>query len=498
MSSNTVTEHGPLLRGVRGTLPVDAERPRVIDLREKPAVESTTVRPPRRTSAASRLGVFPLLLAADILAAAVAIVPFADNWLLGITFAAAVLTFFSAGGLYRSRLNLALLDDLPSIAGRWLAAVPTALIITMALESVGIGEVRLNGEAFAVMGSIGVALLAARALTYWFARSQRSSRRVAHRTLIMGAGVVGTQLAETLAAHPEYGLHPVGFIDDDPMDSATRSGLPILGGAEELTNILLDEDIHNAIVAFSSMQEAQIVSLIRTCDRYKCELFVVPRLFELHSSGTDMNSVWGLPLVRLRRAPYRTKAWRVKRLFDIAVSGLALTVAAPFMAVIALAVRFDGGPGVLFKQERVGVDGHSFTLMKFRSMRPATEAESATMWNISQDHRLGKLGRFLRKSSLDELPQLLNILRGDMSIVGPRPERPHFVEQFQETYPHYVARHRVPSGLTGWAQVHGLRGDTSIAERARFDNYYIENWSLWLDVKIIIRTVGSVFRGQGG
>lgn len=170
----------------------------------------------------------------------------------------------------------------------------------------------------------------------------------------------------------------------------------------------------------------------------------------------------------------------------------------PVMAAVAVAVRLEGGPGVFFRQIRVGADGQCFELLKFRSLRPVDEDESATRWNVRDDERLGPVGKFIRTTSLDELPQLINILRGQMSLVGPRPERPHFVEQFQQTYPHYVARHRVPSGLTGLAQVHGLRGDTSIGERARFDNYYIENWSLWLDVKILLRTVGSVVRGQGG
>jgi exopolysaccharide biosynthesis polyprenyl glycosylphosphotransferase len=183
--------------------------------------------------------------------------------------------------------------------------------------------------------------------------------------------------------------------------------------------------------------------------------------------------------------------------FDVLASGLALVVTAPVLLLIALAVRLDSGPGILFGQERVGVDGHHFRVLKFRSLRPGDATESQTRWTIVDDPRLTRVGRFLRATSLDELPQLYNILRGDMSLVGPRPERPHFVDEFRSRYPSYEARHRVPSGLTGWAQVHGLRGDTSIDDRARFDNYYIENWSLWLDVKIILRTFSSVLRGAG-
>jgi exopolysaccharide biosynthesis polyprenyl glycosylphosphotransferase len=187
----------------------------------------------------------------------------------------------------------------------------------------------------------------------------------------------------------------------------------------------------------------------------------------------------------------------LKRLVDVLVSGLLLLLLLPVLVLLALAVRIDGGPGILFRQERVGVDGHTFNVLKFRSLKPVDEKESATTWNVSHDDRVSVIGRFLRKTSLDELPQLINILRGDMSLVGPRPERPHFVHQFRVAYPSYEARHRVPSGLTGWAQIHGLRGDTSIADRARFDNYYIENWSMWLDVKIVLRTISSVLRGAG-
>ncbi len=168
------------------------------------------------------------------------------------------------------------------------------------------------------------------------------------------------------------------------------------------------------------------------------------------------------------------------------------------MAACALAVRWEGGPGVIFRQERVSVDGRPFDVLKFRSLRPVDETESKTNWNIKHDDRLGPVGRFLRMTSLDELPQLWNIIEGDMSLVGPRPERPYFVEQFSAYIPRYTARHRVPAGLTGWAQIHGLRGDTSIEERARFDNYYIENWSPWLDMKIGLRTICQVVQRQGG
>jgi exopolysaccharide biosynthesis polyprenyl glycosylphosphotransferase len=187
----------------------------------------------------------------------------------------------------------------------------------------------------------------------------------------------------------------------------------------------------------------------------------------------------------------------VKRALDVVLSVIALLLLAPVLLAVAAAVRLEGGPGVLFRQQRVGREGREFELMKFRSMRPLDEAENQERWTIAGDPRIGPVGAFLRRTSLDELPQLFNILRGDMSIVGPRPERPHFVHQFASSHPHYRHRHRVDVGLTGLAQVNGLRGDTSISRRARYDNYYIENWSLWLDIKVIARTLNEVVAARG-
>ncbi len=455
----------------------------------------------------ARYGTRPLLVGLDLLAVAIGVVGMeAIGRAIGIdspsrktaAFGVILVCLLVLAGLYRSRLSLSVLDDLPVLLGRWLAAAAIAIMGQVVWSQALWADYVINWQFLWGAVSIGVLLVLLRAIGYAVVRSLRSHRLVAHRTLVIGAGRVGNQVADILLAHPEYGLHPVGFLDADPRVGESASGLPVLGDPEDVIRIIETGAVRNIVVAFSSMPESEMVSLIRACDRNSCELFVVPRLFELHQVDGEMDNAWGLPLVRLRRATYRSRAWQVKRLVDVVVSGLALLVLAPLMLAIALAVRLDGGPGVLFRQERVGVDGRHFDVLKFRSLRPVNEAESATTWNVAHDDRLKPVGRFLRKTSLDELPQLINILRGDMSLVGPRPERPHFVSQFRAAYPSYEARHRVPSGLTGWAQVHGLRGDTSIADRARFDNYYVENWSLWLDVKIILRTVSSVVRGAGG
>ncbi|WP_166521341.1 sugar transferase [Modestobacter roseus] len=454
----------------------------------------------------ARHGVPPFLVALDVLAVCLGVV--GVEWFSSEVgwdtparkiafFGLALLGLFWLAGLYRSRLSLSVLDDLPVMGGRWLSAAAISIIAQIVWTQAVWRNYIIDWRFLWGAVVTGVCAVVFRALGYALVRRLRSRRLVAHRTLILGAGTVGNQIADILQAHPEYGLHPIGFLDADPRITEPRSGLRVLGGPSSLAPVLTDARVRNIVVAFSSMKEAEMVSVIRTCDRMKAELFVVPRLFELHHVDGDMDTAWGLPLVRLRRAAYRSPAWRVKRVIDVVVSGGALLLLLPLLSALALAVRLDGGPGILFRQQRIGVDGRPFDVLKFRSLRPVDDTESATNWNISHDDRLSPIGRFLRKTSLDELPQLYNILRGDMSLVGPRPERPHFVDQFRSAYPSYEARHRVPCGLTGWAQVHGLRGDTSIADRARFDNYYIQNWSLWLDIKIILRTVSAVVRGAG-
>lgn len=440
-----------------------------------------------------RYGVRPFLLLADVLAWMVAVLPAGPPRGRELVLLAVVVVLYGAAGLYRSRLSLSVLDDLPQLTGRALAAAAVTVTVAVAVD-VDPVDAGLLGTAVL----LAVAVLAMRTLAYGVVRKFRTRGWVSHPTLVLGAGRIGGQLVTLLVDHPAYGLRPVGFLDSDPLLTPEDRPVPLLGGPESLASIILEFGVRDVVVAFGSGPESQMVDIIRTCDRLQVEIFFVPRLFELHHTSRDMDQVWGMPLIRLRRAAFRTFSWKLKRAFDVLVSATALLGISPLLAFIALAVRREGGPGVIFRQERVGLDGRPFQVLKFRSLRPADDQESATKWNIAHDDRLGPVGRFLRASSLDELPQLWNILRGDMTLVGPRPERPAFVQTFAETFPRYTARHRVPSGLTGWAQVHGLRGDTSIADRARFDNYYIENWSLWADCKILVRTVSAVLRRSGG
>ncbi len=280
-----------------------------------------------------------------------------------LVFGVLLLLLLWARGLYRSRLALSVLDDLPALANRWLAAAGLAVIGQVFWSKAVWRDYIISWEFLWGAVTAGVLVVVLRALAYAIVRRQRARGAVVHQTLVLGAGRVGTQVADILLAHPEYGLRPVGFLDADPPLLDRAHPLPVLGGPQALTRILQGGGIHNVVVAFSSMKESEMVGLIRTCDRFRCELFVVPRLFELNQGDGQMDTAWGFPLMRLRRATYRSRAWRVKRLMDVVVSGAALLFLAPVLAVVAVAVRLDGGPGILFRQERVGVDGRHFVVL---------------------------------------------------------------------------------------------------------------------------------------
>ncbi|MFJ5233736.1 sugar transferase [Kitasatospora sp. NPDC088391] len=408
----------------------------------------------------------------------------------------ALLPLNLAGGLYRSRLSLSALDEFPALAAR--AAVATAFAITADACLAGrwadlgpISPLRLIGLLLLMLPLAALG----RALVHHLTR--RSRRRRPSPVLILGAGDLGQRIAGVLADHPEYGLRPVGYLDADPVLLPSGSPLPVLGGHEALGRVLRRYRIHHVLATAGAADEADTRAALRQAARLGCQVWLVPGLREFDSVQGAGDHLWGFPCLRLGAPAMRRGGWIVKRSFDIAAAGLGLLLISPVLAVCALAVRWDTGPGVLFRQQRTGLDGRVFTVLKFRTLRPSDEHESATRWNISHDRRMGATGKFLRKTSLDELPQLWNVLRGDMSLVGPRPERPYFVMRFGQAYPEYADRHRVPVGLTGLAQVNGLRGDTSIEDRARFDNRYIEGWGLWEDTKILLRTAALVVRPDG-
>jgi exopolysaccharide biosynthesis polyprenyl glycosylphosphotransferase len=308
--------------------------------------------------------------------------------------------------------------------------------------------------------------------------------RLLEPTLVLGAGPTGQLIARTLQARPSYGLGPVGFVDRIPTHE--RLPLPLLGSPEELDEVIRRHGIGCVILGFGPTEEADLVEIVRTCDAPDVSFFVLPRFFELglQSEGSS-SDVRGFPLVPLRLAP---RPLHAKRAFDVVVGGLLLLLTLPLMGLGVLAVRLAGPGPIIFRQERIGRNGETFEMLKLRSLHPGRDDGT---WGLDED-RVTWAGRILRPTHLDELPQLINVLRGDMSIVGPRPERPMFVQEFGQQFPRYLDRHRVPVGLTGLAQVNGLWGESSIEERARVDNRYIESWSLRQDLAILLRTVPTL------
>lgn len=435
-----------------------------------------------------RWGVRPYVLTVDatvIVAGGLWLHPAEPAFLIVV---AAVLGCLRLGGMYRSRLSLSVLDDLPTIMLACLVGVGVDAVLGPHQTST-VATVTAHAQ---LAATLLAALLIGRTVAYAVVRWARRRGVVRHRVLVLGSGAVGRQLVEVLLDHPEFGLVPVGVLGADRTD--VEPPVSWLGTYRDLDELVRRYGVRDLVVApADSESDAELVSTLRRCERLQCQVFLVPRLQQLVGRSQDVELAWDIPLLRLGHASaFRSSTWHLKRVLDVTVATVCLLAAAPLLAVVALAVRLEGGPGILFRQQRVGLGGRSITVLKFRSMRPADRADEQTTWSIDSDPRVGPVGRFIRRTSLDELPQLWNVIRGDMSLVGPRPERHHFVDLFTAQIPTYHARHRVPVGMTGWAQIHGLRGDTSIEDRVNFDNGYIEAWSLWMDVKILVRTVGHV------
>jgi exopolysaccharide biosynthesis polyprenyl glycosylphosphotransferase len=312
------------------------------------------------------------------------------------------------------------------------------------------------------------------------------------KLVIVGAGEVGRMILQKIRQSPGLGYDVVGFIDDQNPPSSVL-GVEVLGKTDELSRLIERYQVDEVIIAKPDASHQEILSIIARCEREKVSIKVFPDVFQIMASEVSIGDLNGLPLLTVRDIALRGWRLALKRGMDILGSGLTLLFMSPIMMLVAVLVKLDTPGSVFYVQERMGLDARPFHMIKFRSMRSDAEAQTGPVWATENDPRRTRIGSFIRRLSIDELPQLINVLLGDMSLVGPRPERPIFVEQFKRSIPRYMDRHKEKSGMTGWAQVNGLRGDTSIIERTKYDLWYIENWSLLLDFKILMRTVISVF-----
>jgi exopolysaccharide biosynthesis polyprenyl glycosylphosphotransferase len=310
------------------------------------------------------------------------------------------------------------------------------------------------------------------------------------RILVVGAGQLGREIAAKLQDHKELGFQVVGFLDDDPGKSGrVLGGIPLLGTTQDTERVVEEQSIDTVYLALPLEAHRKMMRTLQRLGRECVEVKLVPDVLQYAAIKATLEDLDGTPVINLSQVPLQGWNSLVKRGLDVALSLVGILCLLPFLPFLALLIWLEDRGPIFYRQERMGLDGRPFMIWKFRSMRVDAESSSGPVWAMRNDDRRTRLGALLRRWSLDELPQLWNVLRGDMSLVGPRPERPTFVREFKHKIPQYMLRHRVKAGITGWAQVHGWRGNTSVRKRLQYDLYYIENWSLGLDLKILWMTL---------
>jgi len=440
--------------------------------------------------------------------------PHSPVWLL--VFSTLVLTAFAVRGAYAPRLRLRLLDDL-----RGVIAVTAIAAMAVISARVLIGADQDVAAETAYFWALATVLIGAgrTALLRTEARARRRGEVVVP-TLILGAGRMAHITARRLLAEPELGLKPIGFLDADPLtvEDNDAVGLPVLGAIPDLEQIVAEHGVQHVIVTFSQVSHEVLLDAVRRARELRVAVSILPRLFEVEGERVVVERLGSLPLVSIESSDPMGWQFKLKYAFERVIAALALLIALPLLMVATAGVKLTMGGPVLFRQRRVGADGREFDMLKLRTMkgRPEDAEEADIDWALEQlatsgtaddlidprwaggerQDRRTRVGRLLRRFSVDELPQLWNVVRGEMSLVGPRPERVRYVRSFELSIYRYSDRHRAKSGITGWAQVNGLRGKTSLSDRVEWDNYYIENWTPWLDLKIILMTVACVLRGE--
>ncbi len=405
---------------------------------------------------------------------------------------------FQLQGLYRLRRGRSRVDDFFAVFVGSILAVVFGIVATLYVQTYfATATVRVRGElqvsqpVWAIFLVLNVALtFASRELVRDVLERRWRAGIGLKRILIAGSGELGRLVADKILEHRELGYQIVGFVDDKASgDHLGYRGLPLLGTIAEAADIVARETVDHLYVALPPEQHLQMLQLIESTSRECVDVKVVPDLLQVIALRARLEDLDGVPVININDVPLQGFNSVVKRAIDIAMSSVALTVLALPFWLVAVLVKLTSRGDVFYRQERMGLDGKPFMIYKFRSMYDGAEAETGPVWTIERDPRRTPVGKLLRRSNIDELPQLWNVLKGDMSIVGPRPERPLFVAQFKDKIPQYMLRHKVKAGITGWAQVNGWRGNTSIEKRIEYDLYYIENWSVRLDLKIMWLTL---------
>ena len=405
---------------------------------------------------------------------------------------------FQLQGIYRLRRGRSRVDDFFAVLIGSILAVVLGVVSTLYVQAYYVSDEAKARGAYEVSQLVWVLFLV---LTVMFTYASREGVRELlerrwragiglKRVLIAGAGDLGRLVADRILQHRELGYQVVGFVDDRAGgDHIGYRGLPLLGTLPEVGEIAQREKIDHLYVALPLEEHSKLLDLVEITSRECIDIKVVPDLLQFIALRARLEDLDGLPVINVNDVPLQGFNSWVKRVLDIVLSLVALAVIAIPLGIIALIVKWTSPGPVFYRQERMGLDGKAFNVYKFRSMYVDAEQTTGPVWARDDDPRATPVGRWLRRFDLDELPQFWNVLRGEMSIVGPRPERPFFVEQFKHRIPQYMLRHKVKAGITGWAQVNGWRGNTSLEKRIEYDLYYIENWSVTLDLKIMWLTI---------
>ncbi len=398
-----------------------------------------------------------------------------------------IVLFLRLYGLYKTSRLLTFAGE----AGKVLKAVGAGFLVLMA-ATFFVREFTYS-RTYLVMVSISLAIGISLArfvlgiLVMWLDEQRKSFRQI----LVIGCDENAKKMVQFYKNNRRFSTRVMGFLDDKLSRETMIEGVPVLGKTEELGDyIRIHKEIHEVVLAAQGLSNEAVLKTIYECEKQMVTFRWITDIFGLITSRMSVSYLSGVPLLSFSDSPLGDWENRVlKRTTDIVLSAAALLFLSPIFILLAVLIKLDSKGPIFFGQQRIGEDGRRFVLLKLRTMRVGAEKQTGPVWAKENDPRRTKLGAFLRRNNLDELPQLWNVFNGDMSLVGPRPERPFFVSQFKEDIPRYMARHSIKSGITGWAQVNGLRGDTSIEERTKFDLYYIENWSLLFDFKILFMTI---------
>ncbi len=414
-------------------------------------------------------------------------IPPFDNYLYMVLFIWLIWAFvFKRFGLYRPMRGVRRIREIWLLVNANALSILLFIAITYLYREKSVPYSRLVFVYFGIMATLFTILQ--RSLLRGLLREVRRRGHNLRYLLIIGAGKVAGDLATRVRMHHELGIQLLGCLSRDGVERKGPKGVPVVGAYTDLREKLRTHDIDQVLMALPLEDNQYLPELMEALKNSLVDVKIVPDVYQFVSLGGTIEEFEGLPVIGLQNSPLEGINLLAKRVFDMFIGCFCLVLLALPMAIIALLVKLTSPGPIFYRQKRVSFDGSAFSILKFRTMLVDSERDGP-QWSTSGDTRVTSLGRFLRTWSLDELPQLFNVLRGDMSLVGPRPERPVFIEEFRKHIPRYMLRHKVPAGMTGWAQVHGWRGDTSIDKRIEYDLFYIENWSLLLDLKIVFMTL---------